>query len=81
MSRSIKVSEFRRKCCAILDSVARTRDEVVITKHGKPIARLLPHSGARRKEGRPKAQGLLKDRLFITGDIISPIDVEWDAMK
>ena len=33
MSRSIKVSEFRRKCFAILDSVARTRDEVVITKH------------------------------------------------
>jgi hypothetical protein len=27
------------------------------------------------------ARGILKDRLFITGDIISPIDVEWDALK
>jgi len=36
-----------------------------------------------RKTQRRQTQGsgLLKDRLFITGDIISPIDVEWDAMK
>jgi antitoxin (DNA-binding transcriptional repressor) of toxin-antitoxin stability system len=48
----------------------------VITKKGKPVAELVPH-----RASRPKALGLLKDRLFITGDIISPIDVEWDAMK
>jgi prevent-host-death family protein len=81
MSRTIKVSEFRTKCFVILDRVARTGDEVVITKNGKPVAKLVPHRAARRKTGRPKAQGLLKDRLFITGDIISPIYDAWDARK
>jgi prevent-host-death family protein len=81
MSRRIKVTEFRTKCFAILDQVARTGDEVVITKNGKPVARLVPHPATKRKAGRAKAQGLLKNRLVIVGDIISPIDVEWDALK
>jgi prevent-host-death family protein len=76
MSRHIKASEFKAKCLALMDEVARTGDTVVITKNGKPVAELVPH--------RPRKQslrGLLKDELFITGDIISPIDVEWDALK
>ena len=76
MSRTIKASEFKAKCLAIMDEVAKTGKDVVITKKGKPIAKLVPH-----RPSRPKALGLLKDRLFITGDIISPIDVEWDALK
>jgi prevent-host-death family protein len=76
MSRTIKVSEFKAKCLALIDEVRRTGETLVITKNGKPIAELVPHR-ARRKN----ACGILKDRLFITGDIISPIDVEWDALK
>jgi prevent-host-death family protein len=75
MSRMIKASEFKAKCLAIMDEVERTGD-VVITKNGKPVAELVPH-----RASRPNALGLLKDRLFITGDIISPIDVEWEALK
>jgi prevent-host-death family protein len=76
MPRTIKASEFKAKCLAIMDQVAKTGEDVVITKNGRPIAKLVPHRAAR-----PKALGLLKDSLFITGDIISPIDVEWDALK
>ncbi|HEY7665925.1 MAG TPA: type II toxin-antitoxin system Phd/YefM family antitoxin [Xanthobacteraceae bacterium] len=76
MSRMIKASEFKAKCLALMDEVERTGEPLVITKKGKPVAELVPH-----RASRPKALGLLKDRLFITGDIISPIDVEWDAMK
>jgi prevent-host-death family protein len=76
MSRMIKASEFKAKCLAIMDEVERTGQAVVITKNGKPVAELVPH-----RASRPKALGLLKDTLFITGDIISPIDVEWDALK
>jgi prevent-host-death family protein len=76
MSRIIKASEFKAKCLALMDEVARTGERVVITKNGEPIAELGPH----RKK--PKTlSGLLKDDLIITGDIMSPIDVEWDAMK
>ena len=73
---TVNVTEFKAKCLAIMDEVERTGEAVVITKNGKPVAELVPH-----RASRPKALGLLKDRLFITGDIISPIDVEWEALK
>jgi prevent-host-death family protein len=76
MSRHIKASEFKAKCLALMDEVARTGAAVIITKNGKPVAELVPH--------RPRAQnarGILKNELFIDGDIISPIDAEWDALK
>ncbi len=69
MPRAIKASEFKAKCLALLDEVERTGEPVVITKNGKPVAELAPHHSSSSK-----ALGLLKDRLFVTGDIISPID-------
>jgi prevent-host-death family protein len=76
VSRTIKASEFKAKCLALMDEVERTGEPVVITKNGKPVAELTPH-----RPSRPNALGLLKDRLSISGDIISPIDVAWDALK
>jgi prevent-host-death family protein len=77
MSRIIKASEFKAKCLAVLDEVERTRQPVVITKRGKPVAELVPHKPPKKQN----AWGILKDELFIEGDIISPIDVEWEALK
>jgi len=76
MSRMIKASEFKAKCLALLDEVERSRERVVITKRGRPVAELVPHTGKNRN-----AWGILKGELFIEGDIISPIDVEWEALK
>ncbi|HUZ31088.1 MAG TPA: type II toxin-antitoxin system Phd/YefM family antitoxin [Xanthobacteraceae bacterium] len=76
MSKIIKASEFKAKCLAILDEVERTRKTIVITKRGKPVAEIVPHVAAKRN-----ARGILKGRLEIVGDIISPIDVAWEALK
>jgi prevent-host-death family protein len=76
MSRMMKASEFKAKCLALLDEVERSGQAVIITKHGKPVAELVPHRTTKRN-----ARGILKDKLFVVGDIISPIDVEWDALK
>lgn len=76
VSRIITASEFKAKCLAVLDEVERTRQPVVITKRGKPIAELVPH-----KEKKRGLLGLYKGRIEILGDIISPIDVEWEALK
>jgi len=76
MARHIKASEFKAKCLALMDQVARTGTPVIITKNGKPVAELVPH-----RPRRASIRGILKDQLFITGDIISPIDVEWNALK
>ncbi len=75
--REIKASEFKAKCLKLMDEVQRYQHRVVITKKGKPVAELVPHRGKRRKS----PFGLHKDKIEITGDIISPIDVEWDALK
>jgi prevent-host-death family protein len=77
MTAFIKASEFKAKCLALMDEVARTGESVVITKNGKPVAELVPHRGAPKK----RPLGIWKGKVKITGDIISPIDVEWDALK
>jgi len=59
-----------------MDEVADTGKTVVITKNGKPVAELGPH-----RAKRANARGILKGELIIKGDIISPLDVEWEALK
>ena len=72
--RTIKASEFKAKCLRLMDEVAENGEEIVITKNGKPVAKLTAF------RERPKTLfGIDKDRLIILGDIISPIDVEWEA--
>ena len=76
MSQTIKASEFKAKCLALMDEVARTGKSVVVTKNGHPVAELVPY------KAKPKnARGIWKGQVEIIGDIMSPIDVEWDAMK
>jgi prevent-host-death family protein len=72
--RSIKASEFKAKCLKLMDEVAETGEPLVITKSGKPIAQLVP------LRERPKSLwGAHKGLIEIKGDIISPIDVDWEA--
>ena len=75
-SRGMKASEFKAKCLALMDEVAENGGEIVITKNGKPVAKLIAF------HERPKSLfGIDKGRLKIIGDIISPIDVEWEAQS
>lgn len=78
MSKIIKASDFKAKCLALMDEVERTGQSLTITKHGKPVADLVPH---RPKQKKKTLSGIWKNKLIITGDIMSPIDVEWDALK
>jgi prevent-host-death family protein len=74
-TKTIKASEFKAKCLALMDEVARTGERLVITKNGEPVAELVPH----KKKRSPF--GVWKDEVEIIGDIMSPIDLEWNAMK
>ena len=72
--RTMKASEFKAKCLKLMDEVAVTGEEVVITKNGRPTARLVPY------REKPKTLfGIDRGKLEILGGIISPIDVEWEA--
>jgi len=76
MPRTIKASEFKAQCLALVDEVARTGECFVITKNGEPVAELRPH-----KPKAKNARGIWKGSFEIVGDIMSPIDIEWNAMK
>lgn len=64
---TIAATEFKAKCLNILDDVKRTRREVIITKRGKPVARLVPMGKAIEKSSFGRMKGTIK----IVGDIFS----------
>jgi len=78
--RTMKASEFKAKCLAVMDEVAATGEPVTITKNGKPVAKLVsPGTG----EAPVKSIiGLHKGQIEILGDIISPVgEDDWEALQ
>ncbi len=71
----IKAGEFKAKCLELMDRVAESREEIIITKRGKPVAKLVPIDNKPVRD----AFGWMKGTIIFEGDVISPIDVEWDA--
>ena len=73
-SRTMKASEFKAKCLKLMDEVNENGGEIVITKNGKPVAKLTAF------RERPKSLfGIDQGRLKILGDIVSPMPAEWFA--
>ena len=71
-AQTIKASEFKAKCLKLMDEVAESGNEIVITKNGRPVSRLVPY--------RNKPQMLFgrhRDKIRILGDIVSPMPAEW----
>ena len=74
MKMRIASSAFKAQCLRLIDEVAEGRSEVIITKHGKPKARLVPFDD----EPRPLF-GYLRGSVTVRGDITAPLDETWDA--
>ena len=72
-TRTMKASEFKARCLALMDEIAESGEEIIITKHGKPVARLAPC------DDKPAGRFGRGGDIVIHGDIIEPIDVEWEA--
>jgi prevent-host-death family protein len=72
---SIGAGEFKAKCLQLLDEVAASRKPLVITKFGKPVARVVPMPPA------VKLRGALKGSVLYEGDIVSPLDNDWEASQ
>lgn len=69
--KTIKISEFKEKCLSLLERL--DPDGLVITKHGKPLANVLPYH-----RGSAHLIGSLKGKLKVKGDILSS-GVKWNA--
>ncbi|NOY63855.1 MAG: type II toxin-antitoxin system Phd/YefM family antitoxin [Nitrospirae bacterium] len=69
--KTIQASKFKEKCLNILDNL--DTEGIVITKHGKPVAKVIPY-----RTSCADLIGSMKDRIKIKGDIFST-GVKWDA--
>ena len=68
MTEYIQAEKFKAKCLKLMDKVYRTKRKIIITKHNKPIAQLVPI------EESENLCGKMKGTIRIVGDIMSPID-------
>lgn len=73
-TREIGAADFKARCLELMDEVERTGAEIVITKHRRPVARLVP---PHRAGGR--FCGALADAIVALRDITSPIEAAWEA--
>jgi prevent-host-death family protein len=69
--RSIPATQFKAQCLALLDRVGP--EGLVITKHGKPVARLVPVT-----TDSASLIGILKGKIRIKGHVLST-GARWDA--
>lgn len=74
--KQLTATEFKAKCLAILDNVQRTREPAVITRHGKPVARIVPITHDSADFVNP-----LKGSIRFEKDLVAPLDAQWDAEK
>ena len=72
--KTIQAGKFKAQCLALLDSVANSHIPILITKHGKPVAKVVPADQKDIKVAKP-----LKNSVVFLGDVISPIDEIWEA--
>lgn len=75
--RRIAAAEFKARCLELMDRVRETGAEYVVTKHGRPVARLVPYSAAVKTPlfGSMKGTVLAFERPF------DPIDGDYDVNR
>jgi prevent-host-death family protein len=72
-TRHVSAANFKAECLRLLDEVAQQRRPIIVTKRGKPVAKLVPVN-----EEPIELFGRMAGTIRICGDIIGPIeDLEW----
>ena len=71
--RQIAAGEFKARCLAILDDVERNGEAVLVTKRGRPVARLVPLT---RRKG-----ASLRGSVRHEADLLAPIGGKWNAER
>ncbi|MEO8724568.1 MAG: type II toxin-antitoxin system prevent-host-death family antitoxin [Acidobacteriaceae bacterium] len=71
--QTINASKFKEQCLSLLENL--DSDGILVTKHGKPVARVVPAN-----TGCADLIGSMKDRIKIKGNILST-GIEWDAQS
>lgn len=68
--------EFKTQCLKLMDLTNQNHEVIVITKRGKPVAKLVPF-----EEEPTSIFGALQGSFCIKGNLLQPMEEEWDAEK
>jgi prevent-host-death family protein len=71
----VAAAEFKATCLELMDRVRETGVEYVVTKHGQPVARLVPYDGA----ARPLLFGALKGTVLKFDRPFDPVEGDYDV--
>ena len=72
--RAITATQFKAKCLGLLDEVAATGEDLIVTKHGRPVARVVAIV--------PPASLLRSVTQLVSDDeLIAPLGEAWDAER
>ena len=74
----VAAADFKATCLELMDKVKTTGAEYVITKHGKPVAKLVPADPPKKKQG---IWGSMKGSVLKYDRPFDPIDGEWDVNR
>jgi prevent-host-death family protein len=81
--KQVPAGAFKQGCLALIDDVASSKQEIVITKRGKPVARLVPMEDPRERELELLARWRGKARQLVSDDeLLAPTSegVQWKAL-
>ena len=71
--KTVPATEFKTHCLSLLNEVSDNRETLVVTRHGKPIARIVPYVAE-------QDQNPLKGSVVFEIDLVEPIDEPWDVL-
>jgi prevent-host-death family protein len=72
--KTIKASEFKAKCLSLMDDVAKSGEEIVVTKNGKPVSKLVPIKSKPRE-----VYGLHRGMWQLMDELVEPVNENWDG--
>jgi prevent-host-death family protein len=74
-AQTIPAGQFKAGCLALMDRVRERGEEYIVTKHGEPVARLVPVA-----PDTPRSPfGWIADSVTEHADIVGPLDEPWEA--
>lgn len=76
--KTIPAGKFKANCLAIMDDVKARHEIVIITKHGEPVAKLVPVTSAV-----DDIFGFFSGKGSISGDVLAPAfsPEEWGSLR
>ena len=73
---TVGAAVFKAHCLALMDRVDRTGEEIVVTKHNRPVAKLVPVRNAAAPD---RFVGRSRGRIRVVGDLVAPVNEDWEV--